>query len=77
MIIIIITKNKGWLTKGLTSGSGNIWGKLGALKNGTETSDKKTTFTIKKKDVGLLKKARKQERLSLEQGMNILFQYKA
>ena len=48
----------------------------------------KKTFTIneKKKDLGLLKKVRKQERLSLEtrhehsisvQGMNIQFQCKA
>ena len=50
------------------------------MKKGTQTSDKKT-FTIneKMKDLGLLKKVRKQERLSLEtrhehsisvQGMN-------
>ena len=37
------------------------------MKKGTQTSDKKT-FTIneKKKNLGLLKKVRKQERLSLE-----------
>ena len=54
------------------------------MKKGTLTSDKKKFFTIyineKKKDLGLLKKVRKQERLSLQtrhehsisvQGMNI------
>ena len=40
------------------------------MKKGTQTSDKKK-FTIneKQKDLGLLKKVRKQERL--KQGMNI------
>ena len=38
----------------------------------------KKTFTInEKKDLGLLKKVWKQERLSLDQGMNIRFQCKA
>ena len=50
----------------MTSGSSNYLGRVGSMKKGTQTSDKKITINEKKKDLGLLKKVRKQERLSLE-----------
>ena len=50
--------------RGVSSGSRNYFGKLGSMKKGRKVVIKK--FILENKDLGLLKRVRKQERLSLE-----------